>query len=339
VARMVDVAAAAGVSITTVSHVLNNTRPVRDEVRHRVLEAVEQTGYSPNMVARSLATRNSKVIAVVMSFLSNPFFGPLVSSIERTAQRQGYTLLLSDNHERESQERDQLRIMIDRQVDGVIMAPVSSEPSDVIDLLAERRVPTVFIDRFADHRFDDVGVENVEATAALVTHLAQCGHTRIAFVSGRSGLSTTAERLAGYRLGLERAGLNYDRTLVRSGGSRIEPAYRAVGTLLELPAAPTAIVPANNAMSVGVLRGLRDRGVSVPGDVAIAAFDDLALADLMSPALTAMAQPIAEMGDLAAKLLLRRIRGFDGPPERKVLPASFQHRDSCGCAGGRGTRR
>jgi LacI family transcriptional regulator len=328
---MADVAAAAGVSMTTVSHVLNGTRPVSAELRRKVLSAVEATGYSPNIVARSLATQNTKLIGVSMSFLSNPFFGPLVASIEERARREGFTLLLTDSHEDAQQELLQLKIMLDRRVDGVILAPASARAEEGLNLLAKNGVPAVLIDRFADARFDEIGVENVEATASLVAHLVERGHSRIGFVSGLSGLSTTAERLEGYRLGLKRAGLRFERRLVHSGASGIEPARDAVKALMREPKPPTAVLPANNAMTVGVLRGLRDLGVRVPDDVAIAAFDDIAWADLMSPALTAMAQPITDMGDKAVQRLLRRIAGYTGAPRRIVLPAQFQHRQSCGC--------
>lgn len=332
--RMSDVAQAAGVSVTTVSHVLNNTRPVSDALRQRVMAAVAASGYTTNGIARALATRNTMLIGVVMSFLSNPFFAPLVSAIEKTARRNGYTLLLTDNHENATDEATQVRIMLDRRVDGVILAPASARPEPLLDVLTSRNTPAVLVDRFADQRFDEVGVENVEPTANLVRHFAERGHTRIAFVSGRAGLSTTVERLAGYRLGLDRAGLAYDRRLVRSGSSRIEPATEAVKALLKVPDPPTALIPANNAMTVGVLRGLRELGVRVPDDVAIAAFDDIAWADLMSPSLTAVAQPIPDMGNIAAKLLIKRITGYDGPSERVTLPPKFQHRQSCGCAAG-----
>jgi LacI family transcriptional regulator len=329
--RMADVAATAGVSITTVSHVLNKTRPVSPELRQKVHDAVAASGYSPNIVARSLATRNTMLIGVVLSFLSNPFFGPLASAIEETARRRGYTLLLTDNRENVNQETTQVRIMLDHRVDGVILAPASANPAKVLGLLARRGTPTVLIDRFADHRFDDVGVENIGPTASLVTHLAKRGHARIGIVSGRAGLSTTTERVGGYRLGLQQADLPYDRRLIRSGGSRIEPAREAVKTLLAEPDPPTAVVSANLAMSVGVLRGLRDLGARVPEDVAVAAFDDIAWADLMHPGLTAMAQPIPELGELAVRLLFKRMAGYDGPPQRRILPARFQHRESCGC--------
>jgi LacI family transcriptional regulator len=330
---MSDVAAAAGVSVTTVSHVLNNTRPVSEELRRRVREAVEASGYTANSVARALATQSTMLIGVVMSFLSNPFFAPLVSSLEKTARAQGYTLLLTDNHENAKDEAKQIQVMLDRRVDGVILAPASIHPQPVLDLLTTRGTPTVLVDRFADHRFDEVCVENTESMATLVSHLTELGHTRIGLVSGRGGLSTTTERLAGYRLGLERAGLHFDRALVRSGASRSAAAREAVKALVTSTARPTAIVSANNDMTIGVLRGLRDLGRRVPEDIAVVGFDDFAWADLMSPGLTAMAQPIPAMGAAAAKLLIKRIGGYEGPPEHRTMPATFQHRGSCGCSG------
>jgi LacI family transcriptional regulator len=336
---MADVATAAGVSVTTVSHVLNNTRPVSEELRARVLAAVEAAGYTTNSVARALATQNTMLIGVVMSFLSNPFFAPLVSSIEKTTRQRGYTLLLTDNHENPAEEAKQVKIMLDRRVDGLILAPASTNPQPILDLLARRDTPTVLVDRlFPDERFDEVGVENIEPTAALVNHLTDLGHTRIGFLSGRAGLSTTTERLAGYRLGLDRAGISYDKNLVRSGASRIEPAQTAVKALLGLSTPPTAVVAANNAMTVGALRGLREIGARVPDDVAIVAFDDIDWADLIHPGLTAMAQPIAEMGATAAKLLIKRMSGYRGARERRALPATFQHRQSCGCPDSAGPR-
>jgi LacI family transcriptional regulator len=304
-----------------------------------VLAAVEAAGYTTNSVARALATQNTMLIGVVMSFLSNPFFAPLVSSIEKATRQRGYTLLLTDNHENPAEETKQVKIMLDRRVDGLILAPASTNPQPILDLLARRDTPTVLVDRlFPDERFDEVGVENIEPTATLVNHLTDLGHSRIGFLSGRAGLSTTVERLAGYRLGLERAGIEYDKTLLRSGASRIEPAQAAVTALLGLSRPPTAVVAANNAMTVGALRGLREIGARVPDDVAVVAFDDIDWADLIHPGLTAMAQPIAEMGATAAKLLMKRMSGYRGACERRALPATFQHRQSCGCPESTGPR-
>ncbi|WP_382403826.1 LacI family DNA-binding transcriptional regulator [Flexivirga alba] len=328
---MADVAASAGVSITTVSHVLNDTRPVSEELRQRVYQAVNETGFTPNSVARALVTQNTMLIGVVMSFLSNPFFAPLVSQIDRTARRRGYTLLLTENHENAADEVTQVKVMLDRRVDGIIIAPAAQHIEQIINRLETSGTPTVLVDRLSDGEFDEVGADNVQPTAHLVEHLAEHGHTRIGFISGRPGLSTTVERLAGYRLGLEQAGLPYDRRLIRAGASQIGPARRAVKALMSGAQPPTALVSANNAMTVGTLRGLRDLGLRVPNDVAVGAFDDFEWADLMSPRLTTVAQPIPEIGSLATRLLLRRIDGYDGPTERHALSSTFHRRESCGC--------
>lgn len=329
--KMADVALSAGVSITTVSHVLNDTRPVSDELRQRVFKAVNETGYTPNSVARALVTQSTMLIGVVMSFLSNPFFAPLVTQIDRTARRRGYTLLLTENHENATDEVTQVKVMLDRRVDGIIIAPAARHLEQIISQLASSGVPTVLVDRLADGEFDEVGADNVQPTAHLVEHLAGHGHTRIGFISGRPGLSTTAERLAGYRLGLEQSGLVYDRRLVRAGASEIGPARRAVKALMSGPHPPTALVSANNAMTVGMLRGLRDLGLRVPDDVAVGAFDDFEWADLMAPRLTTVAQPIPAIGTMATRLLLRRIDGYTGPTERHALSSTFHRRESCGC--------
>jgi len=331
--KMADVAAAAGVSITTVSHALNNTRPVSDELRARVQHAVRETGYTPNSVARALVTQSTMLIGVVMSFLSNPFFAPLVTQIDRTARRRGYTVLLTENHENAADEATQVRVMLDRRVDGIIIAPASKHLEKVINQLVKSGTPTVLVDRLSEGEFDEVGADNVGPTAELIEHLVRHGHDRIGFISGRSGLSTTTERLAGYKLGLERAGLEYDKRLVRTGSSQIGPARKAVKALLTGPNPPTALFSANNAMTVGMLRGLRDLKIRVPEDIAVGAFDDFEWADLMSPRLTTVAQPIPEIGSLATKLLLRRIDGYSGPTERHAIPSIVRRRESCGCTG------
>lgn len=328
---MADVARTAGVSVTTVSHVLNRTRPVSDALRERVLRAVKEIGYSPNTVARALATQSTMLIGVVMSFLTNPFFAPLVAHIERTARRREYTLLLTDSHDDPAAEADQVRILMDHRVDGVIIAPASQDSDHSLDVLAESGIPTVLIDRIGDQRFDEVAAESLTPVAQLVEHLAAQGHTRIGFISGKPNLWTSASRLDGYKLGLSETGLPFDPRLVRSGASQTKPAKASVAALMKLPDHPTALVCANNAMTVGALKGLRELRIGVPSDVALVSYDELDLAELISPPITCMAQPIAEMGELATKLLLQRIGGSVKPPERHMLATTFQHRASCGC--------
>lgn len=329
---MAEVAARAGVSTSTVSHVLNKTRPVSEVLASRVHAAILDSGYSPNALARSLATSSTKLVGIVMSATTNPFFATAFSAMEGAARLQGFSVVLSDSHDDPLLESEQVRVMLDHQVSGLILAPAGGQVSAaLLDRLHERSVPVALVDRFADARFDSVGAENVESTAMLVTHLAEAGHRRIGLLAGRPGLSTTSERCNGYRLGLRRAGLRYDPKLVRSGGSRWEPAQAATKLLLAEGDPPTALVSANNDMTLGALRALRDAALGVPEDIAVVGYDDLAHGDLIQPGLTVAAQPIREIGRCALEMLLERMKDWTSPVRHRRIEASFVHRSSCGC--------
>jgi LacI family transcriptional regulator len=332
---MLEVARKAGVSVSTVSHVINETRYVRAETREAVLAAIRETGYVPNSVARALMTARSQAIGLVMTVITNPYFTEVVQGIDDEVVRHGYTLLLGDSHDDPDRELRILHDLHQRRVDGVIIAP-SGDSRATLRYAREQSIPTVLVDRMADAEFDQVGTENIEATALLVRHLADLGHRRIALVAGLEGLATSEERLDGYRLGLVRSGLEFVPELVVSGDSSAEPASRAVAGLLALGTPPTALVVGNNYMTIGAMKALREAGLAVPGDVALVAFDDFEWADLFAPRLTTMAQPCREMGASAVRLLLSQIADPGLAPRSIRLAAHFVHRQSCGCGLGSG---
>ncbi|MFJ7233799.1 LacI family DNA-binding transcriptional regulator [Streptomyces tendae] len=337
-ATMADVARSAGVSVATVSHVLNDTRPVLPHTRQAVLDAVEELGYTTNTLARSLVTARTRSIGLAVSAISNPYFTEILQGVEASALEHGYSLLIADPHDDPAHEREVVRLLHERRVDGMIVAP-SAEPRELVTYLTRHRVPAVFLDRVVDvpehedaPRFDQVCAASAEPTTGLVGHLAALGHRRIGLVAGRPGLSTTRERITGYRHGLAAAGLPFDERLLVHGDSEAAGGERATAELLSLAVPPTALVTANNAMTIGALRALRDRGLSVPGDLALCCFDDFAWADLFSPRLTAVAQPSRDIGAEAVRLLLDRLAAPDRPARTLRLPCTFVHRDSCGCA-------
>ncbi|WP_108989653.1 LacI family DNA-binding transcriptional regulator [Streptomyces coelicoflavus] len=334
---MADVARSAGVSVATVSHVLNDTRPVLPHTRRAVLDAVEELGYTPNTLARSLVTSRTRSIGLAVSAISNPYFTEILQGVEASALEHGYGLLIADPHDDPGHERKVVQLLHERRVDGMIVAP-SADPRDLVAYLARHRVPTVFLDRMVDvpeaedtPRFDQVCAEGAEPTTGLVDHLAGLGHRRIGLVAGRPGLSTTRERITGYRHGLAAAGLPFDERLLVHGDSEAAGGERAAARLLSLAVPPTALVTANNAMTIGALRAVRERGLSVPRDLALCCFDDFAWADLFSPRLTAVAQPSRDIGARAVRLLLERLAEPDRPARTVRLPCSFVHRTSCGC--------
>ncbi|MGW2829089.1 substrate-binding domain-containing protein [Streptomyces sp. NPDC001286] len=343
---MADVARSAGVSVATVSHVLNGTRPVLPHTRQSVLDAIERLGYTPNTLARSLVTSRTRSIGLAVSAIRNPYFTEILQGVESAALDAGHGLLIADPHDDPAHERTVVQLLHERRVDGMIVAP-SADPRELVAYLARHDVPTVFLDRLVETaaaspegapasgdgglRFDQVCAESAEPTARLVAHLAGHGHRRIALIAGLPGLSTTRERIAGYREGLAAAGLPHDERLLVHGDSESAGAERATAALLSLAAPPTALVTANNAMTLGALRALRDRGLSVPDDIALCCFDDFPWADLFSPRLTAIAQPGREIGTQAVRLLLDRLAAPDRPARTVRLPCAFVHRTSCGC--------
>ncbi|MBQ0830390.1 LacI family DNA-binding transcriptional regulator [Streptomyces tagetis] len=333
---MADVARSAGVSVATVSHVLNSTRPVLPHTRQAVLDAIEQLGYTPNGPARSLVTARTRSIGLAVSAISNPYFTEILQGVEAGALEHGYSLLIADPHDDPEHEHTVVQLLHERRVDGMIVAP-SADPGALLAYLARHRVPAVFLDRLVDApetddwRFDQVCADGCEPTAGLVTHLAELGHRRIGLVAGRPGFSTTRERLTGYRHGLATAGLPFDERLVVHGDSETAGGERATDALLSLAVPPTGLITANNTMTIGALRALRRRGLSVPGDLALCCFDDFAWADLFSPRLTAVAQPSRELGARAVRLLLERLDAPDRPARTVRLDCSLAHRTSCGC--------
>lgn len=333
---MAEVAREAGVSTSTVSHVLNGTRRVLPNTEASVRAAIARTGYIHDTVARSLATGGTRTVGVAMSAISNPYFGGVLQAIERALSRAGYSLLLVDTHDDSLIERTTVESLLGRRVDAVILAP-SDDPSQSLELASRAKVPVVLIDRLLDVQLDQVGSHNVEPTAQLVDHMSGHGHQRIALIAGRRGLTTTEERIAGYRRGLRRQGLRFDRGLLVGGDSTDVAAEAAMAHLLDLEDQPSAVIVGNNLMTVGAMRALRAAGVQIPRDLALAAFDDFVWADLFHPRLTTMAQPTTEMGERAVALLLARLEDPDRAVQRIRLRPEIVARDSCGCAGATGS--
>lgn len=331
-ATMADVARLAGVNPSTVSHVLNGTRHVSGPTRQLVLDAIAATGYRPNALARSLATSSTTTLGLASRFVSNPHFADLVRVIEAEARAAGYTLVLADTHDEAGEELRAVGQLVDRQVDGVLLAPSAAADTHALPFLAAHRVPVVLLDRFASADVDQVAPENTDATALLTGHLADLGHRRIAFVAGLDGLSSSTERRAGYERVVAQRGLDADPELVLAGDSEAATAQHAVQEAFGRPGRPTAVVVGNNAMTVGTLRALRVLGLRVPTDVALVAYDDPEWADIVEPRLTTIAQDVPGMARRAVSLVLERMADPTLTARRERIVPAFRHRTSCGCA-------
>jgi LacI family transcriptional regulator len=337
---MKDVARVASVSATTVSHVLNGSRKVAPETEKAVLDAIALTGYSGDSVARSLRRGATETIGLALSAISNPYFAEVVHALEPRLAGAGYSLMLSDTHDDPQQEQTVVSKLVSRRVDAMIIAP-SAAPGRSLDLLDQRQIPTVLIDRVPNEtraHTDAIGVLNIEPTAQLVDHLALHGHRRIGLITSQPGITTTEERTVGYWAGIRRNGLDEDDRLVCAGdggSSEItEQVDSALERLLSLDAPPTALVLGNNKVGIGSIRALHARGLRIPEDIAVVMFDDFPWSDLFQPRITAISQPIDELGQQAASLLLERLDDPSLPPRRIRLQPVFKIRESCGCLPG-----
>lgn len=311
---MKDVAERARVSVSTVSHVLNGTRKVSEETRGEVLAAVEELSYRPNLLAKGLKTRRTHTIGLLIPDIQNSFFTSVVRGVEDVALSRGYHLFLCNTDEDPGREDGYIRELAKKRVDGLMVAPSARREAGIRRLRGEG-VPFVLVDRDVEGvDADVVGVDNRAGMRLIAEHLVGLGHRRIAMISGPLEKASGYERHEGLREALADLGVGLEGSLVRFGDFRTAGGRAGAAELLGLPSPPTALVTANNQMTLGALLTINEMGLSVPGDLSVVGFDDPEWAPLTGPPLTTLAQPTYEMGVRASRMLLDRIE--NGPDER-----------------------
>jgi len=329
-ATMNDVARVAQVSIATVSHVINSTRFVSPERVERVHAAMRELDYTPDATARSLRVGRTQTLGLVIPDNSNPFFAELARSIEEAGFEAGYTTIFGNSVERPDRERQYVRTLLSKRVDGLIIAPSRTRDRALTTLLRKAKIPIVVVDREGALPGADVVVyDNVGGSGQAARHLLELGHTKIASVAGPRDLIPAAERLEGFLRGFAEAGIAVPDEAVVAADFHFEGGREATAKLLDSGLSFTALFAANDLMAAGAIRELTAHGLSVPRDVSVVGFDDAPLAEMTSPALTTVRQPLQAMGDTAVSVLLARMAGTaDAAPGRHVLPTSLVVRDS-----------
>lgn len=323
-----DVAKAARVSPATVSRVLNTSEKVSSDLRERVLVAVQNLGYHPNSQARSLRTRATTVLGVIISDITNPFFTTMVRGVEDAASKAGFSVVLANADEDLDKERRYLEVAAAEHMAGVLLSPASATETRV-DVLTERGIPVVTIDRQLKRPdVDQVTVNNHKAAKEATLHFVEQGCRRIGFIAGRLDTTTGAGRLEGHKAGLKEADLPLDPELVVSGDFRIDGGREAAQKLLALPDRPDGLFASNNLMTIGAIDALDQAGVRFPDDIALVGFDDMMPSLVLRSTITTIAQPTYEIGQRATELLLRRVLGETFPTRQIVLPATLKIRDS-----------
>ncbi len=323
-----DVAKRAGVAPITVSRVINNSGYVSKETRECVEAAIAELGYVPNMLARSLRSKRTHTLALVLTDITNPFWTTVARGVEDAANDGGFNVILCNTDESETEQAKYLTVLLQKQVDGILLVPARST-AEPVELIQKQGVPVVVLDRRVPHaQVDVVRGDSERGAYRLIGLLLTLGHRRIAMLAGPQTVSTAVDRVAGYRRALAEAGLDADVELIYYGEYTQAGGYEMTQQVLTTTPWPTALFAANNFIAIGALRALRDAGLRVPEDMALVCFDDLPAID---PSLTVAAQPAYEMGQRATELLLARLSG-QAPKEYQeiVLPTEMIVRSSSG---------
>jgi len=328
-----DIAEKAGVSRSTVSRVVNNHPNVREEVRKRVLEVIQITGYHPNTAARMLVSQRSWMIGLVLprsvgSFFSDPYFPLLTQGVAQACNLYNYTLGLFLVDTKEDEEKILPRLTRNGMLDGVLVQ--SGQDGDrMVDRLVEMQIPLVIAGRpFHPNHVSYIDVDNVNAAYNAVLHLIRVGYKRIAMISGTAGSTVTIDRLRGYRQALLERGRRVEDALVADGDFTEISGYAAMQRLL--PSKPDAVFAASDLMAIGAMRAVRDAGLNVPDDVAFVGFDDLPMAVMPTPQLTTVRQPVFRFGYRAVEMLIDVIENGNDPKRRVIMDTELVIRDSCG---------
>jgi LacI family transcriptional regulator len=330
-----EIAKLAGVSRSTVSRVINQQPSVREEVREEVWRVVRETGYMPHAAARSLASRRTRVIGVIIpeavtTLFTDPFFPLFLRGVTERCNAHDYYLMLSLFNGPGDQEERYRRIVGSNHLDGVIVASTRMD-DPLFPRLLQDGIPFVLAGRLPDQRVNYVDVDNVGGARMAVEHLIRLGHERIGTITGPLSMITGQDRLEGYRHALEAHRIPVRDELIVEGD--FTEAGARMGAQQLLAASPTAIFAASDSMAIGVLKALREAGLRIPEDVALVGFDDIPIASAIEPALTTVHQPIEGLGSMAADLLLHWLEHppeGEAPTQRIVLPTKLVIRDSCG---------
>lgn len=326
-----DVAKQAGVAPITVSRVINNSGYVNEQTRARVEAAIADLGYVPNVLARSLRSRRTNTLGLILTDISNPFWTTVARGVEDAASDAGFNVILCNTDESEAEQDKYLHVLIQKQVDGVLLVPARSAVEPIKFIQSQNTSVVVLDRRIPNSQADAVRCDSEGGAYQLTRLLLSLGHRRIAMLSGPRGVSTAEDRVTGFQRALAEAGVDVDAAPVYYGKFSLESGYDMTLQALARTPRPSALFAGNNFIAIGALRALRDAALRVPEDLALVGFDDLPADLVVDPFLTVAAQPAYEMGRQATELLLARL-SEEAPAayQEIVLPTEIVVRKSSG---------
>ena len=324
-----DVAQDAGVSPTTVSRYLNHRIELPPATSARIDAAIAKLDYRPNLLAKRLSTGKTEPVGLVTPEIREPFFAELASAFEDEAERHGYTVFISSTRSSREREVASLERLHDRHVDGLVLMTNTPDDGTLAKLIGKRKNVVLLDEDIPGVNVPRLFVENTEGAAAATRHLIEAGHSRIAYLGGPRGLFSVVERHEGFRTAMAEAGLPVRPDYVALGGFDPELARAATLKFLALPEPPTAIFASSDYLAIGAVMGLRDAKISVPDQMSLIGFDDMPFGALLTPPLTAIRQPVDQIGRAGFQLLLQLLKG-ETPTALTRLPVELIRRQSVG---------
>ncbi|WP_143869776.1 LacI family DNA-binding transcriptional regulator [Catenovulum sediminis] len=320
-----EVAKRAGVSIATVSRAFTNPDKVTKSSLKKVMDAVDEVGYRPNMMARNFRSTKSYAVVVLVPDFANLFFTKVIRAIQETGLKHGYNILLGETRDSKEREADYLKLVETRQADGVIqLSPHIPEQ----ELLPHPHIHAVAACGACDTPYTSVRMDHISAAKSIVNYLISMGHRKIACISGLADNPHSRDRLVGYKQALEEAGIEFNETLIFEGNFTMASGHDAGDYYAQLDEKPSAIFSMNDDMAIGAIKSFKEHGIRVPQDISITGFDDLDFATYTDPALTTIRQPAEEMGKKAMQLLLQILDGKKPAQQEFILKHEFVLRDS-----------
>ena len=323
-----DVAKLAGVSISTVSRVINDSKPVTDEVKQRVLDVIKETGYVPNPLARSLVTKKSKLIGVIVPEVSDSFVNEILNGIEAVAKMYDYDILLVNTYSDKQQEIDSIRLLKTKQVEGIVMVSWILD-EDHVNYMKESRIPAVYISKTArDYDIYTVSTSNENATYDMTKYLIENNHKEIALImTSKEETILEAERRTGYERALRDNNIEVRDELIKHGNTDYEGGYNSMKELLDDKIIPSAVFVTGDE-AAGAINAIFDAGYNVPQDISVVGFNDTKLAKIYRPKLTTVFQPLFDMGAVSIRALIKLINGEPVEEKKIELPYQIMERES-----------
>jgi LacI family transcriptional regulator len=324
-----DVARKAGVSISTVSRVINDSKPVTDEIKQKVLDVIKETGYVPNPLARSLVTKKSQLIGVIIPEVSDSFVSEIVNGIEEVAKMYDYDILLANTYSDKEQELKSINLLRAKQVEGIVMMSWLID-EEHIDFIKNSQIPATYISKTA-RGFDvySVSISNTKATYDMTKYLIDKGHKKIGYImTSKDTTVMEKERYIGYEKAMNEANLKIYDELVRSGDTEYEGGYKSMNEILNTNNIPDAVFVTGDESAIGAINAIFDAGYRVPEDISVAGFNDVKLASIYRPKLTTVHQPLYDMGAVAIRMVIKMINGEVLDEKKVELPYRIVERES-----------